>query len=70
MSLIVNPKNKQQEKVVKAFLSILNIGFHSEAEDDAALANLRMRLLSSFVFWAEKKFTNTSLKKPSNSMAF
>ena len=39
MSLIVNPKNKQQEKVVKAFLSILNIGFHFEAEDDAALAN-------------------------------
>ena len=39
MSLIVNPKNKQQEKVVKAFLSSLNIGFHSEAEDDAALVN-------------------------------
>ncbi len=38
MSLIIRPKNKQQEKVVKAFLSSLNIGFHSEAEEDAALA--------------------------------
>jgi hypothetical protein len=37
MSLIIRPKNKQQEKVVKAFLSSLNIGFHSEAEEDAAL---------------------------------
>ena len=39
MTLIVNPRNKQQEKVVKAFLSSLNIGFHSEAEEDAALIN-------------------------------
>lgn len=39
MALIINPRNKQQEKVVKAFLSSLNIGFHSEAEEDAALAN-------------------------------
>lgn len=39
MTLIINPKNKQQEKVVKAFLSSLNIGFHSEAEEDAALVN-------------------------------
>ena len=30
MSLIINPKNKQQEKVVS---------FYSEAEEDAALAN-------------------------------
>ena len=39
MSLIINPRNKQQEKVVRAFLSSLNIGFYSEAEEDAALAN-------------------------------
>jgi hypothetical protein len=39
MSLIINPKNKQQEKIVRAFLSSLNIGFYSEAEEDAALAN-------------------------------
>ncbi len=39
MALIINPRNKQQEKVVVAFLSSLNIGFHSEAEEDAALVN-------------------------------
>ena len=39
MALIINPKNKQQERVVRAFLSSLNIGFHSEAEEDAALAS-------------------------------
>ena len=38
MSLIINPKNKQQEKVVRAFLSSLNIGFYSEADEEAALA--------------------------------
>jgi len=37
MTLIITPRNKQQEKVVTAFLSSLNIGFHSEAEEDAAL---------------------------------
>lgn len=39
MSLIINPKNKQEEKVVRAFLSSLNIGFYSEAEENAALIN-------------------------------
>ena len=39
MSLIINPKNRQQEKVVKAFLSSLNIGFYSEVEEDAAMVN-------------------------------
>ena len=39
MALIINPRNKQQEKVVKAFLNSLNIGFYSEAEEDAALVN-------------------------------
>jgi hypothetical protein len=39
MSLIINPRNRQQEKVVKAFLNSLNIGFYSEAEEDAALVN-------------------------------
>ena len=38
MTLIINTKNKEQEKVVRAFLNSLNIGFHSEAEEDAALA--------------------------------
>ena len=39
MTLIINTRNKQQEKVVKAFLSSLNIGFHSEEEENAALVN-------------------------------
>ncbi|HEY5369541.1 MAG TPA: DUF2683 family protein [Hanamia sp.] len=37
MTLIVNPKNRQQEKIVKAFLTSLKIGFHSEAEENEAL---------------------------------
>jgi hypothetical protein len=39
MTLIVNPRNKQQEKVVRAFLNSLDIGFHSESEEDIALVN-------------------------------
>lgn len=39
MALIVTPKNKTEEKVLKAFLNSLKIGFHSEAEEDAALLN-------------------------------
>ena len=39
MTLIINPRNKQQEKVVRAFLSSLDIGFYSEAEEDAALVS-------------------------------
>jgi hypothetical protein len=37
MALIVNPKTKQEEKVVMAFLQSLSIGFHSEAEEDSGL---------------------------------
>jgi len=37
MALIITLKNKQQEKIVKAFLNSLEIGFHSESEEDAAL---------------------------------
>lgn len=39
MTLIITPKNKKQEKIVKAFLSSLEIGFYSESEEDAALYN-------------------------------
>ena len=51
MTLIVNPKNRQQEKIVKAFLTSLEIGFHSEAEENEALykamqAGRKTRLLS------------------------
>lgn len=37
MTLIVNPKNKTEEKVLKAFLSSLKIGFHTQADEDEAL---------------------------------
>ena len=37
MTLIVNTKNKKEEKVLKAFLNSLEIGFHTEADEDAAL---------------------------------
>ena len=37
MTLIVETKNKNEEKVLKAFLNSLKIGFHTEAEEDAAL---------------------------------
>ena len=37
MTLIVETKSKNEEKVLKAFLTSLKIGFHTEAEEDAAL---------------------------------
>jgi hypothetical protein len=37
MALIITPRNKQEEKIVKAFLNSLEIDFHSESEEDAAL---------------------------------
>ena len=37
MTLIVETKNKAQEKALKAFLNSLQIGYRTEAEDDEAL---------------------------------
>jgi uncharacterized protein DUF2683 len=37
MAIIVTPKNKKEEKVLKAFLNSLEIGFHSEKDEDTAL---------------------------------
>lgn len=37
MTLIIETKNKAQEKVLKAFLNSLEIGYRTEAEEDAAL---------------------------------
>ena len=37
MTVIVETKNKNEEKVLKAFLNSLNIGFHTQAEEDAGL---------------------------------
>lgn len=37
MTLIVTPKNKKEEKLLKAFLNTLSIGFYSEADEDVAI---------------------------------
>jgi hypothetical protein len=37
MTLIVETKNKTQEKALKAFLNSLEIGYRTEADEDAAL---------------------------------
>lgn len=37
MTLIVTPKNKKEEKVLKAFLTSLSIGFYTETEEEEAL---------------------------------
>ena len=37
MTLIVETKNKTQEKVLKAFLNSLEIGYYTEKEEDKAL---------------------------------
>jgi hypothetical protein len=39
MTLIVTPKTKGQEKILKEFLETHSINFQSEAEEDAALLN-------------------------------
>lgn len=37
MTLIVTPRNKREERVLKSFLNSLSIRYHSEAEEEAAL---------------------------------
>ena len=37
MTLVVTPKNKKEEKIIKAFMQSHQINFHSEEEEDAAL---------------------------------
>ncbi len=37
MELTITPRNKEQEKAIKAFLTSLAIVFHSDEEVDAAL---------------------------------
>ncbi len=52
MELTITPRNKEQEKVVKAFLNSLEIVFHSDEEEDSALYNamqkgIRSKLLNT-----------------------
>jgi len=37
MAYIVNPKNKREEKILKALLKSLSIGFYTEEQEDAAI---------------------------------
>ena len=65
MTFIVTPKNKKQEKALKAFLTSLKIGFHSEKDEEKALYNAMQKgrktpLLSK----AAKSGFLKSLKQP------
>ena len=55
MTLLVSPRNKQQEKVLKAFLTSLDISFHSEDEEDAALLNAMEKGRKTSLLKAEEK---------------
>lgn len=37
MTILVNPKNKKEEKIIKAIMQSLDISFHTEEDEDAAL---------------------------------
>lgn len=64
MALIVTPKNKKEETILKAFLNSLKIGFHSEAEEDAALYNaLQKGRKTALLNQKEKEEFITNLKK-------
>jgi hypothetical protein len=55
MTLIVEPKNKNEEKILKAFLSSLNIGFYTQAEEDAALYAAMLKGRKSKLLGKEEK---------------
>ena len=55
MTFIVTPKNKKEEKVLKAFLNSLQIGFYSEAEEDAALYNAMQKGRKSILLGKAEK---------------
>lgn len=58
MTLIVTPKTKRQEKILKEFLENHSLNFQSEAEEDAALLN------------AMQKGRKSRLLKPSEKTNF
>ena len=63
MTLVVTPKTKNEEKVLKAFLQSLNIGFHTEAEEDAALIKaMQQGRKTSLLNESEKKAFLNKLK--------
>jgi hypothetical protein len=64
MAIIVTPKNKNEEKVLKAFLNTLEIGFYTEADEDAALLNaMKQGAKTSLLTKTEKTDFLKNLKK-------
>ena len=55
MTLVVTPRNKQQEKVLKAFLTSLDITFHSEEEENEALFKAMEKGRKSALLNADEK---------------
>ena len=65
MALIVTPKNKKEETVLKAFLNSLQIGFHSEEDEDKALYNAMLKgRKTSLLSETEKEEFLNQLKHP------
>ena len=65
MALIVTPKNKKEETVLKAFLNSLQIGFHSEDDEDKALHNAMVKGRKTFLLnKTEREEFLSQLKRP------
>ena len=65
MALIVTPKNKKEETVLKAFLNSLQIGFHSEDDEDKALHNAMVKgRKTSLLNKTEREEFLSQLKRP------
>lgn len=58
MTLIVKTKTKREEKMVRAILNGLSIGFYTEADEDAVL------------YEAIKKGRKTKLMNPKEKLSF
>ena len=63
-SIIINTKNKKQEKVIQAFLDCLEIDYYTEAQEDQAIykaikAGKKTKLLNA----SQKEAFLKSLKK-------
>jgi len=62
--LIINPKNKKQEKIVQAFLDSLEIDYYTQAQEDQALYKaIKEGKKSKLLTASEKNAFLKSLKK-------
>ncbi len=66
MTLIVKTKTKQEEKVVRAFLKSLSIGFHAEAKGKTLYNAMQKRNAAKLLTAKEKKI----LRNLSDSVDF